>query len=196
MIIMKNRLFLLITLILVIGLVSTLTATMTKAQTSGTSITLYAGSVNSGLGTYGYGLSASKITSPGPTLTLVEGTTYTITVNNVSNMQHSFEIVATNAIGTPLWNAGIDITSFISPGGSGSTTFTPTQTGNFYYVCTVPSHISLGMWGNVVVSATSPAPTIPEYPTALTLIFMAVTITALAAFVANQKKTALRTKLN
>ena len=68
---MKNRIFLVLTIILVIGLLATLTAmTTTKAQTSGNSITLYAGSVNSGSGTYGYGLSSSKITSPGPTLTL------------------------------------------------------------------------------------------------------------------------------
>lgn len=187
---MKNRIFLVLTLILVIGLISTLTATTTKAATSGTSITLYAGSVTSGSGTYGYGLSSSDITSPGPPLNLVEGTTYTITVNDVSTMQHSFEIVSTKAIGTPLFNSGIDITNFIPAGGSGSVTFTPTQTGNFYYVCTVPAHISLGMWGNVVVSAasTSPTPTIPEFPTALTLIFTALAVTALAAFVARQKK--------
>ena len=186
---MKNQIFLVLTLILVIGLLTTLTATMTKAQISGTTITLYAGSVTSGSGTYGYGASASKITSPGPPLNLVEGTTYTLTVHNVSNMAHSFEIVSTEAVGTPLWNSGIDTTSYIPAGSSASVTFTPTQTGNFYYVCTVPSHISLGMWGNVVVSATAPSPTIPEFPIALTLIFMAFIITALAAFVARQKKT-------
>jgi len=180
---MKNRIFLVITIIFVIGLLSTLTATTTKAQTSGTSITLYAGSVNSGSGTYGYGLSASKITSPGPTLKLVEGTTYTITVNNVSNMQHSFEIVPSEAASTsPLFNAGIDITSYIPAGGSGSVTFTPTQTGNFYYVCTVPTHISLGMWGNVVVSST-----IPEFPSALAFICVALAITALTSFAAWKK---------
>ncbi len=186
---MKNRIFLVITLILVIGLISTLTVSTTKAQTSGTSITLYAGSVTSGSGTYGYGTSASKITSPGPTLNLVEGTTYTITVDNVAtDMTHSFEIVSSKAISSsPLFEAGIDITSFIPAGGSGSVTFTPNQTGNFYYVCTVPAHISLGMWGNVVISTTSPSPTIPEFPSALTLMFVALAITALAAFVARQK---------
>ncbi|MGD0644762.1 MAG: plastocyanin/azurin family copper-binding protein [Candidatus Bathyarchaeia archaeon] len=187
---MKTRIFLVFTLILVIGLLSTLTATTTKAQTSGTSITLYAGSVTSGSGTYGYGDSASKITSPGPTLNLQEGTTYTITVNNPSNMPHSFEIVSSQAISnSPLFGAGIDITNFIPAGGSGSVTFTPNQTGNFYYVCTVPAHISLGMWGNVVVSSTtpSPSPTVPEFPSALTLMFMVLAMTALAAFAARQK---------
>jgi len=185
---MQNRIFLVLTLILVIGLISTLTATTTKAATSGTSITLYAGPVTSGSGTYGYGTSASKITSPGPTLNLVEGTAYTITVNNVAtNMAHSFEIVSTKAISTPLFGAGIDITSFIPAGSSGQVTFTPNQTGNFYYVCTVPAHIGLGMWGNVVVSTTTPSPTVAEFPSALTLIFVALAITAMAAFVARQK---------
>ena len=184
---MKNQIFIVVTLILVIGLISPLGISTTKAQTSGTSITLYAGSVNSGSGTYGYGLSASKITSPGPTLNLVEGTTYTITVNNVSNMQHSFEIVPSEAIGTPLWGAGIDTTSFIPAGSSGSVTFTPTQTGNFYYVCTVPTHISLGMWGNVVVSSASASPTIPEFPSALALLFVALAIAAITALAAWKK---------
>jgi len=187
---MKNRIWLVFTLILVIGLLTTLTATTTKAQTSGNTITLYAGSVNSGSGTYGYGLSSSKITSPGPTLNLVEGTTYTITVNNVSNMQHSFEIVPTEAASTsPLWNSGIDITSYISADSSGSATVTPTQTGNFYYVCTVPAHISLGMYGKVVVTSasSSPTPTIPEFPSALTLMFVALAITALTTFAAWKK---------
>ncbi|MGA3059091.1 MAG: cupredoxin domain-containing protein [Candidatus Bathyarchaeia archaeon] len=180
---MKNRIFLVLTFVIVVGLLSTFAVTTTKAQSSGTSITLYAGSVTSGSGTYGYGYSASNIVSPGPTLTLQEGTTYTITVNVVGNMPHSFEIVSSKAISSsPLFNAGIDTTSFIPAGSSGSVTFTPDQTGNFYYVCTVPEHINLGMWGNVVVSTT-----VPEFPSALALMFMALAITALTAFLARQK---------
>jgi plastocyanin len=119
-----------------------------------TALTLYAGSVTSGSGTYGYGNSSSNIVSPGPTLTLKVGTTYTMTVYNVANIPHSWEIVSTKAISSsPLFGAGIDITNFIPAGGSGSITFTPDQAGNFYYVCTVPGHIDLGMWGNVVVTS-------------------------------------------
>jgi nitrite reductase (NO-forming) len=121
---------------------------------TGTPLTLYAGSVTSGSGTYGYGNSASEITSPGPTLNLKVGTTYTMTVNNVGNIPHSWEIVSTKATSnSPMFGAGIDITSYIPPGASGTVTFTPNQAGNFYYVCTVPGHIDLGMWGNVVVTS-------------------------------------------
>jgi plastocyanin len=122
---------------------------------TGTALTLYAGAVTSGSGTYGFGDSASNIVSPGPTLNLKIGTTYTITVYNVAtNMVHSWEIVSTKEVSnTPLFGAGIGVTNFINPGSSGSVTFTPDQAGNFYYVCTVPGHISLGMWGNVVVTS-------------------------------------------
>jgi len=118
-----------------------------------TAITLYAGSVTSGSGTYGFGLSANDITSPGPPLSLKEGVSYTVTVQVVGSMVHSWEIVPSKAISTsPLWDAGIDISSYIPANSQGSVTFTPTQTGSFYYVCTVPAHISLGMWGTVTVS--------------------------------------------
>ena len=72
--------------------------------------------------------------------------------------------------------------NYIPLGGSGSVTFTPTQTGNFYYVCTFPGHIALGMWGNVKVTST-----VPEYPSVLTLMFVALTVTGLAAFLTRQK---------
>jgi FtsP/CotA-like multicopper oxidase with cupredoxin domain len=178
-----KRKFLVLTLLFVVSLTLTLAAT-TQAQSSGTSITLYAGSVTSGSGPYGYGNNANNIISPGPTLNLQVGTTYTITVNNVgNNIFHSFEIVSSKAVSSsPLFGAGIDITSYISPGSSGSVTFTPDQAGNFYYVCTVPGHIDLGMWGNVVVSTA-----VPEFPSALVLTFLALAITVVVVFLAATK---------
>ena len=178
-----RKIFLALALIFVVGLF--VGSTIVHAQTSHT---LYAGSVTSGSGTYGFGLSSTDITSPGPTLTLKEGTPCTITVNNVANMPHSFEIVTSKAVSTsPLWSSGIDLTNYIPPGGSGSVTFTPTQTGDFYYVCTVPGHIALGMWGNVKVTSSGATPTTPEFPSALTIAFMAVLVTALAAYTTRQK---------
>jgi uncharacterized cupredoxin-like copper-binding protein len=169
-------------LILVVGLLSA-SAVPVKAEGTVTQKTLYAGEVSTTV--YGFGNTASSITSPGPTLNLVEGTTYNMTVFNVSShsMDHSWEITTSEAISTsPLWGAGIDISTYIPPGGSGSVTFTPTQTGNFYYVCTFPGHIALGMYGKVVVSSA-----IPEFPSALTLMFMALAVTSMAAFIAKQK---------
>lgn len=179
-----NRKFLVLTLILVTGLTLALAVTTIEAQTSETSLTLYAGSITSGSGTYGYGNSADNIVSPGPTLNLQVGTTYTMTVNNVANIPHSWEIVSTKTVSdTPLFGAGIDISNYIQPMDSGSVTFTPDQAGNFYYVCTVPGHISLGMWGNVEVSAA-----VPEFPSALLLVFVALGVTVLVVSVATKNK--------
>jgi uncharacterized cupredoxin-like copper-binding protein len=115
-------------------------------------LTLYAGSVSSS--TFGFGDTANTIQSPGPTLNLKNGQTYNMTVYNVaSNLSHSWEIVSTKAVSeSPMFGAGIDIDTYIQPGGSGSVTFTPDQTGSFYYVCTVPGHIELGMWGTVEIT--------------------------------------------
>jgi len=169
-------------LILVVGLLSA-SAVPVKATSTVTQKTLYAGEVSQTA--YGFGNTATSITSPGPTLNLVEGTTYNMTVYNVSShsMDHSWEITTSEAVSTsPLWGAGIDISTYIPSGGSGSVTFTPTQTGNFYYVCTFPGHIALGMYGKVVVSST-----IPEFPSALMLMFLALAATGMAAFMAKQK---------
>ena len=174
---------------LAISLISAFTVPV-KAQ-SVTQLTMYAGEVSSSA--YGFGNTTSSISSPGPTLTLVEGTTYTMTVYNVSHMSmlHSWEITTSEAASnSPLWGAGIDLTNYIPVGGSGSVTFTPTQTGNFYYVCSFPGHIALGMWGKVVVKST-----IPEFPSVLTLMFMAIAVTALAAFLTKQKTAKQKTKI-
>jgi uncharacterized cupredoxin-like copper-binding protein len=115
-------------------------------------LTLYAGSVSSS--TFGFGDTANSIQSPGPTLNLKSGQTYKMTVHNVAtNLAHSWEIVSTKAVSqSPMFGAGIDINTYIQPGQSGSVTFTPDQTGSFYYVCTVPGHIELGMWGTVEIT--------------------------------------------
>ena len=175
-------LILVLSVALSIALISAFTVPV-KAQ-SVKQLTLYAGEVSSTA--YGFGNTASSITSPGPPLTLTEGQTYNMTVYNVSthDMLHSWEISTSEAVDTsgPLWGAGIDLTNYIPVGSSGSVEFTPTQTGNFYYVCTFPGHIALGMYGKVVVSSS-----IPEFPSVLTLMFMALAATGMAAFMAKQK---------
>ncbi len=40
----------------------------------------------------------------------------------------------------------------IPPGGSGSVTFKVTQAGTYNYICQVPGHVDLGMYGTVVIS--------------------------------------------
>lgn len=220
---MSNRIFLVVTLVVFIGLLSasasmvhaqygysTPTPTVTSpattpaptatstpvptATSSGTNLVLYEGPLTTGATSsifYGFGDTATSITSPGPTLKLIEGTTYTMTVYNVDpSMAHSWEIVSSKAVGTPLFSAGIDVNTYIPAGTSASVTFTPNQTGNFYYVCTRPGHIGYGMYGNVVVTSatTSPAPTTPEFPLPTTALLAMLAVAAASAVIARKKK--------
>lgn len=116
------------------------------------SITIYGGEVSAS--NYGWGMTSSKLTSPGPTLNMTVGTTYKLTFNNVGQFPHAWVIKAANSVGaTTMWNAAIaSAGSPISPGQSGSVTFTPTQAGTYYYLCPVPGHDDLGMWGLVKVT--------------------------------------------
>jgi len=115
-------------------------------------MTIYAGEVNST--TYGFGNSTSSLTSPGPALTFKEGQPYSMTVYNVGTMLHSWALSTTpNLSGQILFNSEINPGTYISPGQSASVTFTPTETGSFYYICPVPGHTALGMWGTATVSS-------------------------------------------
>ena len=136
-------------IIVVVGVVAAVF--LMKPAANGTPLTLYAGEISTT--SYGFGTTASTITSPGPTLNLKEGQSYTMTVTNSGTMPHAWEITRQQAAGSVLFGAQIAPTSFLSPGTSGSVTFTPNEAGTFYYICPVPGHVSLGMWGTVVVTA-------------------------------------------
>ncbi len=117
---------------------------------SSNTMTIYGGEISSSQ--YGFGMSSSGLTSPGPTLTFKVGQSYTVTFTNSGTMIHGWEITTDKAAGTAVFGAGIGVSNYLSPGQSGSVTFTPNQAGNYYYVCPVPGHAALGMWGNVVVN--------------------------------------------
>jgi hypothetical protein len=95
----------------------------------------------------------------------------------VGTIPHSWKINTQNTtIGQVLFNTEINPGTYIAPGQSGSVTFTPTQTSNFYYICPLPDHAALGMWGIVVVTSNStssltptPIPTASPVPTATPL---------------------------
>lgn len=140
-------------IVIIIVVVGVVVALMYKPGGTGTPLTMFAGEVSTAA--YGFGNSASSIaTAPnGPTLTLKEGTSYTMTVTNSGTMPHAWEITRDKTSSTVVWGAQIAPTSYISPGASGSVTFTPTETGTFYYICPVSGHVALGMWGTVIVTA-------------------------------------------
>ena len=116
-----------------------------------TSVTIYSGETSS---IYGFGNSAGSITSPGPALTFKAGQSVTVTLHNAPVMAHNWAIVnAKSSTATVLWNAQIGSASNpVSPGGTGSVTFTVGSAGTYYYICQVDAHVSLGMWGTVTVT--------------------------------------------
>ena len=117
-----------------------------------TTMTIYSGEASSS--TYGFGNSASSIGSPGPSLTLKVGQTYTMTLVNSGTMSHNWALVdAKSSTANVLFNAQIgSSTNPLSPGTSQSVTFTPTTAGSYYYICQVDAHVALGMWGTVTVN--------------------------------------------
>ena len=114
------------------------------------SVTLYAGNT---LTLYGFGNTATSITSPGPTLTFKVGDVVNMTVDNIGSMPHNWALTTTNETSAKvMFSAQIDSgTVPIEVNQTASVIFKVTQSGNFYYICQVPGHVTLGMWGNVVV---------------------------------------------
>jgi plastocyanin len=131
---------------------STTTQTPTPTPTptvSQVSVTIYAGSRTGG--GLGFGNSTTTIQSPGPTLTFKVGDNVTLTlINTAASTSHNWAMVdAQSATANVVFGAQVNM---IPGGGTGSVTFTPTQTGNYYYICQVPGHFAAGMWGNIIVN--------------------------------------------
>jgi plastocyanin len=118
------------------------------------SITIYADEISTSQ--YGFGESATAITSPGPTLTFNVGDVVTLTFQNAGAFPHNVAFVTQKTDGnTNLAFPNAQVASAsnpIAPGGSASVTFTVTTAGTFYYICQVDAHVSLGMWGTVTVN--------------------------------------------
>ncbi len=117
------------------------------------SITLYAGEISSGK--YGFGLSPNNITSPGPTFYLNTSDVVNMTVVNAGHVPHAFACVDAPRTGAALlFGAAIASASNpLAPSQSGSVIFSPkTASSEYYYICPVPGHAELGMWGTMVVS--------------------------------------------
>jgi uncharacterized cupredoxin-like copper-binding protein len=149
----RTGLYIIIAVIIIaVIIVGAAIALMSQPAAKGTPLTLYAGEVSSAA--YGFGNTAASIASnPGPTITLKQGQSYTMTVTNSGTMPHAWEITRDKTTGTVVFGAQIAAATYLAPGTSGSVTFTPNEVGTFYYICPVPGHVALGMWGTVTVTA-------------------------------------------
>lgn len=150
---MPNKMYyiaaIVIIVIVIIGGIYYYETTQNPPANSSTPLTLYVGEISST--SYGFGETASALTSnPGPTLTLTAGHAYIMTVHNVGTMQHSWAIVdAKNSSANVLWNSA---TQGINPGLDAQITFTAGSSGSYFYICQVPGHVELGLWGTVTVN--------------------------------------------
>ncbi|MFB3888016.1 MAG: hypothetical protein ACE14S_00875 [Candidatus Bathyarchaeia archaeon] len=116
-------------------------------------IVLYAGEISAS--TFGFGLSASNLTSPGPTLRFTTSDVVNLTLINVGAVPHAFAVVDAPKTGaTVLFNSGIaSAANPVQPGGTGSVIFSPNSPNDqYYYICPVPGHPELGMYGACVVT--------------------------------------------
>jgi len=118
-------------------------------------INVIGGEINATL--YGFGLEGQGMTSPGPTIVVRQGDTVSVNFKNVGgnvSLPHSFNIVdGSGGVAFPDANIGSPA-SPIDAGQSGTATFAVDRAGNFTYVCLVPGHKQLGMWGIFVVEPT------------------------------------------
>ncbi len=117
-------------------------------------ISIYSGEITPN--SYGFGSSPSNITSPGPTFTVKTGTTVTIDFSNAGAMVHNVAVVTEKTDGSgnlAFTNSAVGSgMNPLPPAGRGSTTFVASQPGEYFYICQVDGHVSLGMWGYFIVT--------------------------------------------
>ncbi len=116
-------------------------------------IELYMGEV--GGTTFAFGLNPENLTSPGPVIRIKDGEIVKIVVRNVGKIPHSFAIVPElDRDAQPLFQGAFVGTGArpVPAGEEGETIFKVIdKPGRYYYICTVPGHLELGMWGVIVV---------------------------------------------
>ncbi len=150
-VVLASILYFAVMFVLIFNAQPQLTSNSNLNKTPTVNIVLYEGEISPTK--YGFGNSSTQLTSPGPTIRFKLSDVVNITVVNVGTMPHAFEITNTPKTGsTLLFNAQIGQSSYLEPGQKGTIIFTPTKAGSFYYICPVPGHAELGMYGAVVIT--------------------------------------------
>ncbi|MCS7117429.1 MAG: multicopper oxidase domain-containing protein [Thaumarchaeota archaeon] len=107
-------------------------------------------------GDFGFGRSRDSITSPGPEIRVKRGSLVKLTLVNVGNAVHVLTVVGVlreDSGASPVFpgaQAGTP-SNPLAPGQSLTVYFVADRPGTHYYVCNVPGHVTLGMWGRFVV---------------------------------------------
>ncbi len=102
---------------------------------------------------FGFALKGQKPASPGPTITVKTGDIVRINFKNVGATAHAFAVTKEKDDKSPILFTGNVGTGSrpLTPGGDGSVVFKVDKLGNYYYICPVPGHAALGMWGEFKV---------------------------------------------
>jgi uncharacterized cupredoxin-like copper-binding protein len=119
---------------------------------SNVEISIFAGELSPSQ--YGFG-NTSSVTSPGPSFTVKVGSTVTVHFGNAGSMGHNWALVTQKTdASSQLAFASAQVQSGlnpVAPAGTGTATFVADQAGTYYYICQVPGHVTLGMWGYFTV---------------------------------------------
>jgi uncharacterized cupredoxin-like copper-binding protein len=116
-------------------------------------IILYGGEISSTK--FGFGLTPSNLTSPGPTLVFKTTDVVNLTFVNVGKMPHAFVVTELPTYTAKhLFNSAIGSASNpLNSGESATVIFQPNIVENVYYICPIPGHAdSFGMWGEVAIT--------------------------------------------
>ena len=99
-----------------------------------------------------FAFEGEDLDSPGPTITVRSGQSVSITFKNSGERMpadHNFVVVAERTVDAePMWGAETEV---LDPGEQQTITFTPDTAGSFFYICTVDTHMTNGMWGELIV---------------------------------------------
>lgn len=104
-------------------------------------------------GAFGFALEGKELSSPASPIVVKVGDVLRITYKNVGKIPHSFAVhLEPDRAAPAIFGAAVgSATRPILPDQEGSIIFTADRAGSFSYLCTVPGHIELGMFGNFVV---------------------------------------------
>ena len=102
---------------------------------------------------FGFALRGQQIVSPGPGITVKSGDIVKIDFKNAGATAHAFVVTREKDDKSPILfasNVGTGARP-LTPAGEGSVVFKVDTPGNYYYICPVPGHPLLGMWGEFKV---------------------------------------------
>lgn len=102
---------------------------------------------------FAFAFEGQQLTSPGPTITVKSGDVVKITFKNVGATAHAFSVNMDKDDRSPIVfrsNVGTGARP-LTPRQEGSVVFVVNEPGTYYYICPVPGHAFLGMWGEFKV---------------------------------------------